>query len=196
MNGTGPQLHAPATTTAAALTLRPWAERDLPSLVEAYDDPVMLRSTQHPVTDGAEAIRWLEERARGWATGTRPSFAVFEGTRLVAHISLRHAGFSGTADTAEVGYWTVAAARGRGVAPRALEAVTAWAFSKAGMAGMAGMAGGPGLNRLELLHQVNNPASCRVAEKAGYGYERTLAPHPPFPLEGHLHGRVRVRAGA
>ncbi|MFF2526862.1 GNAT family N-acetyltransferase [Streptomyces liangshanensis] len=190
MNGTGPQLHAPATATAPALTLRPWAERDLPSLIDAYDDPVMLRSTQHPVTDGAEAIRWLEERARGWATGTRPSFAVFEGARLVAHISLRHAGFSGTSDTAEVGYWTVAAARGRGMAPRALEAVTAWAFSRPGMAGATG------LNRLELLHQVNNPASCRAAEKAGYGYERTLPPHPPFPLEGHLHGRARVRAGA
>lgn len=30
--------------------------------------------------------------------------------------------------SAEVGYWTAAQARGRGVAPRALEALTAWSL--------------------------------------------------------------------
>ncbi|MFJ2648939.1 GNAT family N-acetyltransferase [Streptomyces sp. NPDC087420] len=209
-------LHAPATAKAPALTLRPWREGDVPALIEAYDDPVMARSTQNPVTSRAEAVRWLEEQSRGWATGTRLSFAVLEleleleEGRLVGHVAVRLAGWvegagdaaggagaagaagtadaadaAGTAGTAEVGYWTVAAARGRGVAPHALEAVTVWAFADLG-----GL-GGRGVNRLELLHQVDNPASCRVAAKAGYRYVKTLPPHPPFPLEGHLHTRHR-----
>lgn len=39
------------------------------------------------------------------------------------------------------------------------------------------------------MHQVDNPASCRVAEKAGYRLDRVLPAVPPFPLDGHLHVR-------
>ncbi len=88
------------------------------------------------------------------------------------------------ASSAEVGYWTAAHARGRGVAPRALEALTDWAFTA--------FAGRHGLTRLELLHQVDNTASCRVARKCGYELSSLVAAAPPaFPLEGHLHARVR-----
>ncbi|MBM0237448.1 GNAT family N-acetyltransferase [Micromonospora sp. ATA32] len=87
---------------------------------------------------------------------------------------------------AEVGYWTAAPARGRGVAPRALEAVTGWAFTRFAAAG---------LTRLELLHQVDNPASCRVAEKAGYRFEEVLPARPPFPRDGHRHVRSSSPAG-
>ncbi|MFF3099024.1 GNAT family N-acetyltransferase [Streptomyces cyaneofuscatus] len=84
-------------------------------------------------------------------------------------------------ERAEVGYWTAARARGRGVAPRALEALTDWAFTAFA---------GEGLVRLELLHQVDNVASCRVAEKAGYAFAELLSALPPeFPLDGHLHVR-------
>ncbi|WP_327236071.1 GNAT family N-acetyltransferase [Streptomyces sp. NBC_01317] len=191
MRETAPRtiLHAPATATAPALTLRPWREGDLPALIEAYDDPLMVRSTQNPVRGEAGAVRWLEERSRGWTTGTRLSFAVFEEGRLAGHVVVKRpgpmagaSGASSASETAEVGYWTVAAARGRGVAPHAVETATVWAFTTLGS---------PVVNRLELLHQVDNRASCRVAEKAGYVYERTLAPHPPFRLEGHLHVRHR-----
>lgn len=85
--------------------------------------------------------------------------------------------------SAEVGYWTAAHARGRGVAPRALEALTGWAFSTLGA---------DGLQRLELLHQVDNPASCRVAQKSRYDVDRILPAAPPaFPLDGHVHTRHR-----
>jgi hypothetical protein len=47
---------------------------------------------------------------------------------------------------------TAARARGRGVAHRALQALTDWAFTAFP---------GDGLTRLELLHQVDNTASCR-----------------------------------
>lgn len=86
--------------------------------------------------------------------------------------------------SAEVGYWTAAPARGRGVAPLALRALGDWAFEAFA---------GDGLMRLELLHQVDNEASCRVAEKSGYGFAEVLPARPPWPRDGHLH--VRLRAG-
>ena len=47
-----------------------------------------------------------------------------------------------------------------------------------------------GLECLELLHQVDNLASCRVAEKSGYQLDSVLPPAPPsYPLDGHLHIR-------
>ncbi|MEK8171129.1 GNAT family N-acetyltransferase [Streptomyces sp. M19] len=72
---------------------------------------------------------------------------------------------------AEVGYWTAAWARGRGVAPRGVEAVTAWAFAAFA---------GEGLTRLCLLHQIDNAASCRVAAKCGYAFVGCCPPGRPI----------------
>ncbi|MEU3557422.1 GNAT family N-acetyltransferase [Streptomyces fragilis] len=81
----------------------------------------------------------------------------------------------------EVGYWTAARARGRRVAPRALEALTRWAFTSF-----------DALTALELTHQESNHASCRVAERCGYTLARVLPPWPPrFPGPGHVHVRHR-----
>jgi RimJ/RimL family protein N-acetyltransferase len=83
-----------------------------------------------------------------------------------------------------VGYWTVAEARGKGVASRCVQAVTEW------------LSGGQQImpaGEIELLHAVGNEASCRVAQKCGYVLESVLAPMPPkFPSEGHRHLRTRV----
>jgi RimJ/RimL family protein N-acetyltransferase len=59
--------------------------------------------------------------------------------------------------------------------------------------------GAQGLQRLELLHQLDNLASCRVAQKSGYALTKVLPADPPaFPSPGHLHVRNRpvlVRSG-
>ncbi|MCX5205262.1 GNAT family N-acetyltransferase [Streptomyces sp. NBC_00237] len=177
------------TSSAPALTLRPWRHDDAPDLVTAHRDPLLRRWLVHHLDDEAQALGWIDAQSEGRSAGTRLSFAVLENTapgeppaRPLGHIALKR---TGTPDSpsAEVGYWTSAAARGRGIAPRALAAVSDWAL-------------GPHstlpVTRLELLHSVPNEPSCRVAEKCGYALEAVLAPLPPaYPHKGHLHARLR-----
>ncbi|MFB7586124.1 GNAT family N-acetyltransferase [Streptomyces sp. NPDC056169] len=178
-------LHASPTPSAPALVLRPWRAEDIDALVEAFQDPALRQMTSTPLVEHADGSRWVRAQQRGWAAGDRFAFAVLETRpdtahgQVVGNVVLKEVA-SGK-PSAEVGYWTAAPARGRNVAPRALEAVTRWAF---------GTFGADGLERLELLHQEDNPASCRVARKSGYAFDRVLPAAPPsFPLDGHLHIR-------
>ncbi|MFJ8435072.1 GNAT family N-acetyltransferase [Kitasatospora sp. NPDC094019] len=179
-------LRIDATSSAPALLLRPWRREDASALVEAYRDPVLRRWTSSVVDDEADALRWVDTQQAAWAAGHRLAFAVLEAGPgavpgpLVGNLVVKRV--SPGEPVAEVGYWTAAQARGRGVAPRALEALTAWAFDTLGPGG---------LQRLELLHQEDNTASCRVAEKSGYRLDRIVPATPPeYPLAGHLHTRL------
>ncbi|MBV6700854.1 GNAT family N-acetyltransferase [Kitasatospora aureofaciens] len=161
--------------------MRPFTDADAPALIEIYRDETLRRFTRIPVDDADEAARWLDLQYRGWSKGSRYSFAVLDAGELVANVALKRGTPGGEA--AEVGYWTAATARGRGVAPRAVEALTAWAFAAFADEGLA---------RIDLLHQVDNVASCRVAEKSGYAFQEVLTALPPeFPLDGHRHSRDR-----
>ncbi|MFE9561349.1 GNAT family N-acetyltransferase [Streptomyces sp. NPDC006487] len=178
-------LTAAPTATAPALALRPWRAADVNALVEIHRDPVLRRWATSRLESEEDGLRWVRDQERGWAAGERCGFAVLEaapgapGGRLVGSVAVKE--LSPGQAAAEVGYWTSASARGQGVAPRALEAVTAWALDTFRT---------QGLERLELLHQVDNPASCRVAEKAGYALDGILPAAPPaYPLDGHLHVR-------
>ncbi|GHE41635.1 acetyltransferase [Streptomyces longispororuber] len=177
---------ADAPPSAPALLLRPWEPSDVPELaLICRDDPVLRHWTSTGVHDHASAARWIEARRRGWEAGDRFAFAVEEsrparaGGRLLGDVVLKRGTTPGP--SAEVGYWTAARARGRGVAPRALRSLTRWAFSTFGDAG---------LSALELLHQVDNTASCRVARKCGYELTGLRPASPPaYPLDGHVHRR-------
>ena len=180
-------LRAGATPSAPALVLRPWCMEDVAALTEAHRDPTLRRWTSSAVENEADATRWVQTQERGWAAGTRFGFAVFEAEpdsahgQLVGNVVLKEVAL--IKPSAEVGYWTAAHARGRGVASRSLEALTGWAFDTLGTAG---------LKRLELLHQVDNLASCRVARKSRYSLDTVLPAAPPaYPLDGHLHTRLR-----
>ncbi|MFJ5971570.1 GNAT family N-acetyltransferase [Streptomyces sp. NPDC093060] len=178
------RLEVAATPSGPALLLRPWCPGDAAALVEAYRDDALRRWTSGVVEDEAGAARWIEDQARGWQERRRFAFVVVESgpepERVLGHAVLKFTEAPG-APLAEVGYWTAAPARGRGVAPRALHALTDWAFAAFG---------GDGLTRLELLHQADNAASCRVAQKCGYELARLLPAAPPaFPLDGHVHAR-------
>ncbi|MEU8618437.1 GNAT family N-acetyltransferase [Streptomyces sp. NPDC048623] len=180
-------LSADATPSAPALVLRPWEPADASGLLELGRDDALRRWTSLAVDDEAGAADWIREQRQGWETGGRFAFAVLErrepgggAARLVGHAVLNGVA-PGTA-SADVGYWTAAPARGRGVAPRALRALTDWAFATFAA---------EGLTRLRLLHQVDNTASCRVAEKCGYELSAVLPAAPPaYPLDGHVHVRA------
>lgn len=184
MNKISARLRTEAAEGVPALLLRPWEPRDAPGLVEVFSDAALRRWTSAAVHDEESAARWVRDQRDGWDSGRRYAFAVVEpaadgGGTLVGHVVLKT-----PAATAEVGYWTAAHARGRAVAPRALRALTDWAFTELG------------LQRLDLIHRTDNTASCRVADKTGYALHAVLPATPPaFPLPGHLHTRLRRPAG-
>ncbi|MBC3842751.1 GNAT family N-acetyltransferase [Streptacidiphilus sp. 4-A2] len=170
------------TPTGPALTLRPWRVADVPAVVAAHRDEAMRRWLMRPVDDADEARAWIADQHQGWADGTHLSWAVEEEGTLVGYFTVKAANPPVTLATG-VGYWTVAAARGKGVASRCVETATQWLF------------GGQDLmpaDEIELLHTVGNEGSCRVAQKCGYALDSILPPLPPqFPHEGHRHLRKR-----
>ncbi|MFC9678842.1 GNAT family N-acetyltransferase [Streptomyces sp. NPDC056948] len=178
------RLRATATPTAPALTLRPWTPGDAAGLAALGRDDALRRWTSL-ADDETSAARWLREQQQGWEQDRRYAFAVEEVQPSGApgppagHVVLKDV--APGAASAAVGYWTAAHARGRGVASRALHTLTDWAFTTFAPTG---------LTRLELLHQTDNTASCRVADKARYTLTDIRPPQPPdHPSEGHVHVR-------
>ena len=173
-------LSVPPTESEAALRLRPWRLDDLPALVAAHRDPELRRRLLTSLAGEAEARQWLAAQAAGWKSATRFSFAVVseDGDVPLGHVAVKVV----TAGVAEVGYWTAAQVRGRGVAARALEITSQWALRTQRLVR---------LTRLDLLHAEDNVASCRVAEKCGFALRELLPAAPPaFPAKGHRHART------
>jgi RimJ/RimL family protein N-acetyltransferase len=203
-----PELCVPTVSRQPALILRPWRAADIPALAAEMRREYPIggmwpRPDERPVrtalpggagrqagADGErDAAWWLASQDRGWRDGDRLSFAVRAaddagGWALAGHVGLKNrqeAGRVGERETAEIGYWTAVAARGRGIAPAAVKAVTEWAF---------GAFAGTGLRQIMLVHDVGNPASCRVADKAGYPFRELSPANPPHWLtDGHIHMR-------
>jgi RimJ/RimL family protein N-acetyltransferase len=167
-----------------ALALRPWDVRDIPDLLAIYRDPVMRATSKNLLRTDQDVRDWLARHDQHRKDGSRLSFAVLnadgpDAGHVLGGVVLK--GHQAGQGTAEVGYWTAAAARNRGVASQAVQILTTWAFE---------ILRPDGLRRIDLLHQEDNPASCGVARKAGYALVRMLPASPPdFPLAGHLHSR-------
>jgi RimJ/RimL family protein N-acetyltransferase len=147
------------------VTLRPWHEDDAHALARRINDPAVAEFMDiipQPYSL-ADAFEFLGRCAEGWRTGLSTNFAIFvEGVDgatggLGVHWNDRENG------VAEVGYWVGADVRGRGVATAATRLAARWAFEVA-----------PDLERLQLRADVENVASNRVAEKAGFTREGVL----------------------
>ena len=184
-DGTGPLAgvgRTPVAIDAGDLALRPWAEEDAEQVFAAFADPLIARwNPRLPLPDIDAARTWLASRATGWAGGDACSWKVVD----VATGELRGATGMRYIDpidhAAVASYWTVAGARGRGVAPAALAAAADWAFAELG------------LHRVTLAHVLANEASCRVAVKAGFGLEATTRDSCLLRdgySDEHLHARL------
>ncbi|WP_225732154.1 MULTISPECIES: GNAT family N-acetyltransferase [unclassified Nocardia] len=169
----------PTLSTKDGLLLRPFHADDAPDVLIAYTDPVTRQWHNRVVDTEHDARKLIEEWLHGWTAGTDALWAVIDGDTFAARIGLRR--FNIRDASAEIGYWAMPTARGRGVVPRAVDAVTDWAFGEIGF------------HRIELNHSVHNPASCRVAEKTGFaleGVKRAAAMHADGWHDMHLHARV------
>jgi RimJ/RimL family protein N-acetyltransferase len=177
----------PVTLAADGLMLRPWRAEDAPAVLSALRDPAVARwnPADSAEPDLAVAATWVAQRA-DWSGGGHASFAVcaVDGAELLGSVSLFR--IDRVHDNAEMGYWVAVGARGRGVAATAVRALTDWSFTALGLA------------RVQLFHAVENPASCRVAEKAGYRLEGTVRQSYRYGdgllHDEHLHGRLATDA--
>lgn len=163
------------------LLLRPWQAGDAPAFLAAYQDETIRRwHTRRPSCE-ADALKWFDTYRRDWATERGGHWAVAGVSgEVLGRIALR--GWDFDDGLADVAYWVVPAARGGGVATRAVQALTAWAMEESGF------------HRLTLDHSTHNHASCRVATKSGYaleGTKRSAAVHDDGRHDMHLHARIR-----
>ena len=158
--------------------LRPWHASDASAVVEAYAEPSIQRWHGRSMTED-EARAWVDSWPGRWAQETGGGWAVAGESGLLGQVSLRRVSL--IEGLTEVSYWVLPAARGHGVAPRALRAVTSWVFDQLS------------LHRIDLAHSTMNLASCRVAAKAGYaleGTKRREALHADGWHDMHLHARL------
>jgi RimJ/RimL family protein N-acetyltransferase len=176
---TGPQ----PVITAHDLVLRPWADDDAATFLAAYDDPAIRQWHPRRPADLDTTRAWFARYRRDWLDETGGHWAVTrDGGEPIGRIAMR--GFDFADGLAGCAYWVLPHARGAGVAPRALTALSEWGLGPAGF------------HRLHLDHSTRNNASCRVATRAGFvleGTKRASAVHADGRHDMHLHARIRDR---
>jgi RimJ/RimL family protein N-acetyltransferase len=145
--------------------LVPFDESHLAGFEAMLEDPDVLRFTRVPVPVPSGFPRvWLGAYEEGRRQGTSEAFAIVDGEGdggefLGIAVAPR---IDRDGRTAELGYVVAPASRGQGVATRALQLLTDWAF------------GTLGALRAELIISVENQASKRVAGRGGYRREGVL----------------------
>jgi RimJ/RimL family protein N-acetyltransferase/predicted O-methyltransferase YrrM len=136
------------------VVLRPFDERDLPTLERASNDPDVVETF-----GSAPAEEALAFHRRRWEEQSGAAFAICPGgggSVGGALLEPRRAG------VAAVGYWLLPEARGRSYATRAVRLLAEWGIHDLGFA------------RVELWAAPENEASRRVAEYAGFQREGVL----------------------
>jgi proline iminopeptidase len=154
------------TLSDGVVELRPWTRSDADFLLRASRDPAIQRFNGPPPASLADAVSVIERIEGCWTSyevSGDPTGAAF----LIVDAASGHpVGMCGLDDwsstaVAQFGYWLDAAARGRGVATRAVVLTTTWLFDI-------------GAARVFLTIQSENTASAAVARRAGFTLEGTL----------------------
>jgi ribosomal-protein-alanine N-acetyltransferase len=150
------------------VVLRRWVESDIGCVEEASHDPSIPEGTTVPAKfTPAEGLAWIERQWGRADNGEGLSLAITDagsGEALGAVVLL----FRRQPLTAEIGYWLIPRARGRGLGSRALALLARWAVTDAQLA------------RVEALVVPDNIPSQRVLEKAGFRREGHLRSYLVF----------------
>jgi RimJ/RimL family protein N-acetyltransferase len=149
----------PVELRAGGLVLRRWREDDADAYWAALQSPGG-RLWHGSTLDSRDDLVAMLARRRDWTTGDHASWALVDGAELLGSISVHR--IDRDQDDGELGYWIAPSARGRGLAGLAAGAACRWAFEDLR------------LHRIQLFHAVENTASARVAEKAGFTCEGRL----------------------
>lgn len=159
-------LPEPQRISDRTLTLRPWEAADVTAVRGIAGDRLIAQWNPFP----ADLEQWLERRA---VWDDHASWAVIdEHGVLVGSVSLFQ--FEPASNNCQLGYWTAPAARGRGIAVDAVRCATSFAFANLD------------IERISVFHAVENEASCRVAQKAGFALEGITRKSWRY-ADGHLH---------
>ena len=142
------------------VTLRPHTDDDVPALVRELRDPEIPRFTRVPEDYGEQHAREYLGRL---PAGEQLSYAIEVDGAMVGGISLVRPSWEDM--RTEIGYWVARDMRGRGIATRAVRLLSRHAIDQ------------HGFGRIEIHTDVDNPASQRVAERAGFTREAVLRGH-------------------
>lgn len=140
-----------------AITLCRFNDGDIALLAEICQDPAIAHFTFVPVPyELCHALDFVENQDRRRETGEALDLAIRDRAsgELVGSTGLRVFDFA--RGSCEIGYWVAPAARGAGIAPRAVRLFSDWALTALP------------IDRVELTTDTPNAASRRVAEKAGF----------------------------
>jgi [ribosomal protein S5]-alanine N-acetyltransferase len=136
--------------------LRDWRDADAPALEPVCGEWDVCAFTSVPWTySKAGALEWIERQRRKRAAGTVLALAIQgrDDDRALGNVNL--AALDGRGGEAEVGYWLVPEARGRGLVTAAASLLIDWGLRE------------HGLERIEFAILPENLASQRVAERLG-----------------------------
>ncbi len=172
--------HQPVLRVDDRYVLRPWTEGDIPAIVTAYADPDVQHWTLNYFEE-PDARNLITKWNDSWENETSAHWAI---ARTSDNLAVRRVGprvIDLAGGEAEMSYWVSPQARGDGAASLATATLSEWLLEDLG------------LHRLELGHSVLNPASCRVALKAGYapeGTKRSALLHSDGWHDMHWHSRI------
>ena len=172
-------------TDPVPVVLRAWRTTDAAALLAIFAASDDL-STQYPspVTTLAEADACLQKML-AW-DASRKNAAIVPGPHpdgapvgnvAVTGVEFRHG-------TGWVSYFSSGTVRGQGLVSRSCAALTSWALDPSGL----------GLERLELGHRLNNPASGVIALQSGFvreGTERSKLRYGHERFDVATYGRLR-----
>jgi len=157
----------PELTDGIAL-LRCPLEADVPAIVSAVRDPLVVHFTRvpSPYADSDARDFLANSVGQGWSASTIAAFAVCDASapsELLGMVGLHDIDLTGDpGGIAEVGYWMSPQGRGRGLMTRAVRLISTWGIDELG------------LTRITWYAVAGNDGSRRVAEANGYVVEGLL----------------------